>query len=910
MLIGRKSELRALHERIDAVHQSGGAIVLRGEGGIGKSSLLEQVRRHATARGLRTLATAGVESERQLPFAALHHLLLPVLGELDGLPDSQRDAVRVAFGLSDGPPPAPFLLALAALHLLGEVAARTPILVLVDDAQWLDPSSADALAFVARRLEADSAILLLAIRDGFPSVLLEAGLPELPLSPLGEPDASALLDARAPGLEPALRERILGDAAGNPLALVELPLALRSAGIVEAGSPPLFLPLTARLERAFAARSSELPSSTRTLLLVAAADENAPLADLLRAASEIESRELTLDAVAPAVSAGLVEIDGPQLRFRHPLMRSAIHERRNVAERAAVHAALAAVARDPDRRVWHRAAAVIGTDEKIADELDDASARAHRRGAGSIALDALLRAAALTDDPARRGARLVRAGELAFEFGRHADVPRLAREAERCALTTLDELRLAYLRELIGEGSWSGAARVAGFVEIAERMRLDGDPDRALAALNWGALRYWWSNPDAEARAQVIAAAERIPVAESDPRLIAILALAGPTERGAVVVDRLSRMTLDAGVDATVLHDLGTAATGVGDFAAAERFLEQAVAGMRAQGRLNYLAQALVSQAWTWLHRGRWQQARLAASEAARLAEETQQPLWVTVAQLAQATVSAYEGDTDAALDLASAGEKVLLPIGAHPMLALVQLPRGAAGVAAGQYAEGYEHLRRIFDPAQLAFHPGVRVWALVDLVEAAVHVGNEGEAGAMVRELEPLARRTRSPLLRAALDFARPVLADDARAEAAFRRGLGERLAAWPFYRARLELAYGAWLRRRRRMADSRAPLRAARDAFDALGAGPWSERARQELRASGETSRGRTLESADALSSQELQIAQMVADGMSNKEIGRQLYLSHRTIGTHLYRIFPKLGISARSQLRAALERRSADS
>ena len=735
--------------------------------------------------------------------------------------------------------------------------------------------------------------------------MLEAGLAELKLAALADSDAAALLDVCAPGLLPPLRERVLRDAAGNPLALVELPIALRSTGVQEA-SVPDSLPLTTRLEQAFAARVSTLPADTRSLLLVAAAEEGAALTDLLRAASELGGREVTLDALAPAVSAALVRIDGIRLRFRHPLMRSAIHETRSASERIAVHAALATIAGDPDRRAWHRAAAAVGSDEKVAAELEEAAERAQRRGATAIAMVALERAAQLADTPAHRGGRLVRAVEFAFELGRHTDVLRLLREAEGLELEALDRTRLAWLREVFAGGSWSGTARIAAFVQIAERMRLDGGADRALEALSMIALRCWWSNPAEEARRLMISAAERIDVSETDPRRLSILALAGPEERGAVVVDRVSGVTVDAGLDAEPTYLLGQAAMAVGAFAAAERILEVAVAALRAQGRLGLLAQALLHQAWTAVYRSRWRLASLAAAESDRLAQETGLGLWAITARLAEAAVAAYEGRADVAEALAANAEKVLLPLGANPMLALVQLPRGVVALGHGRHVEAYEHLRRIFDPADVAYHPHVRSWALIDLVEAAAHSGNDGDARQIVRELEALHAGTRSPILRAALDYARPVLTADEGAEDEYRRSIAE-LAGWPFARARLELAYGAWLRRRRRVADSRAPLREARDAFDALGAGSWSERARQELRASGETSRSRTLETEEQLSPQELQIAQMAAEGMTNKEIGRQLYLSHRTVGSHLYRTFPKLGITARSQLRAAMARRS---
>jgi ATP/maltotriose-dependent transcriptional regulator MalT len=372
----------------------------------------------------------------------------------------------------------------------------------------------------------------------------------------------------------------------------------------------------------------------------------------------------------------------------------------------------------------------------------------------------------------------------------------------------------------------------------------------------------------------------------------------------AAVLDRLSRRRAvfqgDPGDEA---HLLGQAAMAVGDFLHAELYFEAETIRCRAHGWLGALAGALALQAWAKIQRGDWRTAGSMASEGTRLAEEAELWMWTTVASLASATTAAYRGEVEIAEKLAAAGEQALLPRGANPLLALVQYPRGAAALAAGRYDEAYQHLRRIFDPADSAYHPHVRSWALVDLVEAAVHSGQEDEAAAFVSELEPIAERTRSPLLEATLEFARPVLSPDGN-EAAFQNGACARLAIWPFAHARLQLAYGLWLRRQRRSADARTPLRAAREAFDALGAVPWGERARQELRASGESSRRRTRDLSDALSPQELQIARLAAAGLSNKEIGRQLFLSHRTISSHLYRIFPKLGVTARSHLRAALQ------
>ena len=385
--------------------------------------------------------------------------------------------------------------------------------------------------------------------------------------------------------------------------------------------------------------------------------------------------------------------------------------------------------------------------------------------------------------------------------------------------------------------------------------------------------------------------------------LIALLAFADPVEQGATVIDHISDLEPDADLDSGAVRLIGAAATAVGAFDLSPGFLASSVDGLRAEGRLGLLAQALVSQAWAAVILGNWNVAIPAAEEATRLSRETNQPRWAAAAQLAEAALAGLRGDHDRAEALAAEAERLLLPMVAHPTLALVQFARGLAALSVGSHTDAYEHLRRMFDPADIAYHPFVRFWAIGDLAEAAARSAHRDEARALSSALDPVAEKSRSPLLLVGLQYARPLLADDEDAEALFQAGLSTDLAAWPLHRARLSLAYGAWLRRQRRVAESRAPLRSARQAFDALGAISWGERTRQELRASGETSRRRVPDARDQLTPQELRIAQMAADGLSNREIGQQLYLSHRTVSSHLYRIFPKLGVTSRHQLGPSL-------
>jgi DNA-binding CsgD family transcriptional regulator len=902
-LYGREPELGVLAALVEGVRDRGGVLLVRGEAGIGKSSLLAAASAQATAHGIRVLSAVGVQSEARLPFGGLHQLLHPILSQAEGLPPRQRGALQAVFGMSDDVAPELFLVGLATLELIGDAAVGSPVLLLVEDAQWLDDPSCDVLAFVARRVEAEPTVMLVAIRDGYENPFDDAGLPELRLQGLDRIAAEGLLDAHAPGLEPVLRERLLAEAAGNPLALVELPAGLEPEEFGEGALSSSPLPLTARLERAFATQVSELPPTTRSLLLVAAADDGSALDEVLRATRVLACAEVSVDAVAPAVAAQLVEIEGTGLRFRHPLVRSSIYQAASVSQRQAAHAALTDVlVGQPDRHVWHRAAATLGPDEGVAAELDEAADRASRRGAVSVAIAALERAAELSERPACRGSRLVRAAELEFELGRRARAVRLLRAAEALDLASEDWLRLSWLRDAYDASIRSGPVRVGSFIESAERMTLDGRADLALKLLLTIALTCYWANPDDRTRELVVAGVERLAVPDDSHEVTAILALAAPVQRATVVLERIRRFSLEAGEDPAAMLLIGEAASAVGDFDRSTACVIAATAGLRAQGRLGLLTQALQIRAFNAFYLGTWQQGCAAADEAGRLAREIGQSIWATAADLSRATLDAVRGSGESAEALAAKAEAVLVHVGGG-MLALVQQARGIADLAAGRHADAYGQLRRVFDPTDIAYHPFIRCWLIGELAEAAAHSGQQAEARVLLEDLELLAAETGFPYLQAALVSARPLLADDGEAERLFQAGLTTDLAAWPFLRARLIFAYGAWLRRHRRVAESRVPLRSAREAFDALGAIPWGERARRELRASGVTSRRRVPETRDQLTPQELQIAHMAAEGMSNREIGQQLYISHRTVAYHLGRIFPKLGVTSRSQLHAAV-------
>jgi DNA-binding CsgD family transcriptional regulator len=900
-LVGRERELALIEDLLEHAGTRGGALLVRGEAGIGKSVLLDEAAGRAEALGMAVLGTSGAAFEERMPFAALHRLLQPLVGHIDTLPAPQRDALAAAFGISDGRAPDLFLIALAGLELLAEHAGEAPLLLVVEDAHWLDPASCEVLAFIARRVELEPIVVLLAARTEPPSRVDDLGLPELRLDALDRKSAATLLAAHAPRLAPDIRERLLDDAAGNPLALVELPRALEPVGSLAASEP---LPVTERLERAFAGRAAGLPPATRLLLLVAALDEGADLRDTLGAASLVDGHEVTPEDVAAAEAAGLVALDAQTVRFRHPLVRAAIYHSAATSQRRAAHRALAEThAADADRHVWHRAGALIGPDDGVAAELDAAAERALQRGAPAAATSALERAAELSETPANRGRRLVRAAELELELGRTQLALRQLAEAKPLALRHEDRMRLTFLLEASDEDSWSGATRVRAFAELANEMAAEGGPALLLRSLVPVAIGCWWGNPTQQTRDLVVGAAERLRADPDDPSLLAVLACADPLGRGKVVIERIARIAPDATRDPAELHLIGTAATAVWAFDLSWRFLTGAVHGLRAQGRLGLLAQALVSQAWAAIHLAKETVAISAADEAARLARETGQSRWAVAADVAKATIAGERGDAVTAAALADRAEAELLPIGAQPMLSLVRFARGRHAVAHQRHTEGLEQLTRTLDPADVAYHPFTGAWGLADLVDAAAHAGRPDLAADHLGRLESMAAQTSAPYLRASAAYARPLVAPDDEAEALYQTALEHDLSSWPCYRGRLLLHYGRWLRRQRRVAESRAPLRAARESFDALAFDGLAETARQELRASGETSGRRAPDARDQLTPQELQIAQLAATGLSNREIGQQLYLSHRTVGSHLYRIFPKLGVRSRSELGSVL-------
>lgn len=898
LLLGREAEMRILAQTLDNIGERGAALLIRGDPGVGKSSILAAAKRLAIEKHLSILSVTGVQSETNLPFAGLLELVRPALDRIGGLPEAQQNSLRAAFGLAERPTADLFVIALGALDLLADFASEHPLLLLIDDAQWLDQSSATVLAFVARRLESEPIVLFIGSRDAH-TMIFDGIIPEVRLETLDDVAARALLKTRSPDLAPPVFEKVLQEAAGNPLALVELPKAITSE--IAGGLLPTPLPLTTRLEQAFESRISDLPLSTRQVLQVAALDERSSLAEIMSAANLLSGEELSLDVLTPAVAAGLLSIDGIDARFKHPLMRSALRDASSIAERVAAHSALAAVLQnDADRRAWHRAAATVGLDDAVAEELEATAVRAQLRGDVPVAVRALDRAAELSMDLGRRARCLLRGVELAFDIGWRDVVVRLLQRAAVLDVPRQDRFRLTWYREAITR-SISGAQALS---EIADNIKSSDDVDLALDLLSGPATYGWWAEPDEQVCSHVIAAVERVRVSsQDDPRFLLLLSMTAPIDRGPSVIGSLNRLVNNFDGNMRTAYLLGMAATQVGEFDLVERFLAIAAAGFRSDGRLALLAHVLVLRAWSAIYLGNRFAAVANAEEGLRLASETDQTTYVALAQAAVAMLAALRGEHQTAGDLADDAERASLHIGT--LFAEVQMARGINALAAQRYEDAYAHLHRMFDPSDSAYHPMRQCFFVGDLAEAAAQSGNRDAAKVILANVEEFARRTPSSQLHQAVRYARAILAadDEPNREGQFEAALTAGVIRSPFTLARLRLAYGAWLRRGRRPKEARAPLGAAMEAFDALDAHPWSERVRQELRSTGMAVKRRAPKPREALTPQELQIALMAAKGFSNREIGQKLYLSHRTVGSHLYRIFPKLNITSRFQLRDVL-------
>jgi DNA-binding CsgD family transcriptional regulator len=909
---GRKSERQVLDRLLENVRRGeSGVLVIRGEAGVGKTALLRYCARQAG--GFRVAQIGGVESEMELLFAGLHQLCAPMLDRLGALPEPQQHALRIAFGLSSGDAPDRFLVALAALGLLAEVAAERPLLCLVDDAQWLDGASSQVLGFVARRLLAEPVLIVVAVR-GPTHEQRFVGLPELQLRGLPEQDARALLATVVPGrLDNRVRDRIVAETRGNPLALLELPRGMTAAELAGGFALPDASDLSGHIEEHYLRRHGVLPEATQRLMLLAAADPTGDATLLWRAAQTLATERET---VAPAETKQLLEI-GAQVRFRNPLVRSAVYRVAPQQDRQAVHLALAAATdpqADPDRRAWHLAAAAPGPDEEIASELEQSAGRAHARGGLAAAAAFLERSVALTRDPARRTDRALAAAQANLHAGAFEAALGLLPAAEAGALDDLQRARVDLLRGQIAFAARAGSDAAPVLLKAAKRIEpFDVSLARETYLDAWGAALFAGRLATAGNLLEVSRAAGSGPPAPHPPL---------PSD---LLLDGLAALITEGRATAAPMLRRAASAFAATETSAEENF------------RWGWLTTVPCNVLWddeTW-HAINARQLQLArdAGALARL------PIDLT----ASAILVAWSGDFARAAEVIAEADAVteatqtrIAPYGAMLLAALrgrepeaqalieatindanaggqgigLQYAQWVAAIlfnGLGRYQQALAVAQQASDDTPELF---LSAWALPELIEAATRSGKP-QVGA--RALERLAEATAA----AGTDWglgvearSRALLSEGEAAEDSYREAI-DRLSRTRLRPelARAHLLYGEWLRRQNRRVDARKRLRTAHDMLGAMGMEAFAERARHELLATGETVRQHQDDTHDELTPQEAHIARLARDGHTNPEIGAQLYISARTVEWHLRKVFTKLGISSRKALHDALPTRAPD-
>jgi DNA-binding CsgD family transcriptional regulator/tetratricopeptide (TPR) repeat protein len=911
-LIGRHRECGTLDRLIDAVRAGESRVlVVHGEPGVGKTALLNYLA--GRARGLRMARVAGVQSEMELAFAGLHQLCAPMLDHADRIPVPQRDALRTALGRAAGPPPDRFLVGLAVLSLLSEVAGEGPLIGVIDDEQWLDQASAQALGFAARRLGADPAGLVFASREPGPGL---AGLPKLDLAGLGEQDAQALLDSVLTGpLDPQVRDLIVAETHGNPLALLELPRGLSSAqlaggfGLLGAQSGSALL--AGRIEESFVRQLAALPAETRRLLQLTAADPSGDRSLIWRAAGRLG---IPVQAAAPAEEAGLAEF-AAGARFRHPLVRSAAYRSAPTADRQELHAALAEVTdpiTDPDRRAWHRAQAAAGPDEDVAAELEQSAGRAQARGGLAAAAAFLEHALQLTADPSRNADRALaaaRASMLAGAFGRALHLLAMTEAGGTGRLDELTSARVDLLRGQIAFAASTSGDAPALLVKAAKRLEpLDIGLARQTYLEAWAAAYHAGGSAGAGRLLDVARAVRSAPPPQgvpspSDLLLDALAVLITDGRAAAAPLLRRAAQAFDeyqtAVPEGLLWAWLATQPAMSGeDDKRWHAILARQLQSCREAGLLAQLVIYLNAMAQLLIVRGDFPAAAALIAEAATIAAATGSQ-FVPYAAMMLAAHRGVEAEAAELIDAVIADARTAGQghgIGAaHRASSIMYLGLGRYELARDEAQQAAAEEPALV-PAMLA---------LPELIEAASRTGQRELAADALRRLTEATIAAQGDWWRGVRARCQALLADGGDGEGWYREAIDRlsRSDSRPEL-ARAYLLYGEWLRREGRRTDAREQLRTAHEMFDAIGMDAFAERARHELLATGETVRKRAVQPRDQLTPQEAQITQLAREGLSNAEISARLFLSIRTVEWHLRKVFIKLDISSRRQLRTALD------
>lgn len=908
-LWGRRVEQDALGRLVGCVRDGHSrSLVLRGDAGVGKTALLEYLAE--CGADLQVVRAAGVESEMELAYAALHQLCAPMLDRLPRLPGPQRDALQTAFGTRSGPPPDRFVVGLAGLNLLAEYAADRPVLCVVDDAQWLDRISAQALTFIARRLVAERVALVFAVREDADHRVdqMWTGLDELRVTGLSDDDARGLLDSAVPGrLDERVRDRIVAETRGNPLALLELPRGLSVAELAGGFGSPDAGRLANQIEHTFLRRVRALPAETQRLLLTAAAE---PVGDvvLLRRAAELSG--IGPDAAIPAQEAGLLEL-GTRVRFRHPLTRSAAYRSGTVSDRQAAHRALAEATdggADPDRRAWHRAAAATGPDEEVAGDLERSADRALARGGVAAAAAFLRKAAVLTPEPRCRAARAIAAAEAQIDAAAPDSAHELLAMAELGPLDPSQRARLARLRAQIVFARNHGSDAAPLLLDAAKQLEALHDAqarDTYLEAL--GAAVFAGRLGGIGTLRATAEAALTAPPAPDPPGPVDLLldGVATRFTKGCVASVPLLRRALDEFLrgalrgEAELTRWLWLAwplAADLWDYATSHELATRAVRVARESGALTALPVALAYRAGVHVFAGEFDAAETLSAEADAITAATG---YAPVAGV-RLVLTASRGDEMVTAQLADTVVAGAAARGEGRTVGSAAYATAVLNNAVGRYDAALSAARTAceFDD------PGYFGWALAELVEAGVRGGDPVAAARAARTLQQRTSVAGTDWALGVQARANALLSTGAEAEAGYREGI-ERLARTPIavQLGRAHLLYGEWLRREGRRSDARRQLRLARGIFGDVGADAFLQRAQRELAATGESVRRRS--TTGALTGQEARIAALAAAGLTNPQIGAQLYLSPHTVEWHLRKVFAKLAVASRRHLADALAR-----
>jgi len=891
-------------------------LLVIGEAGMGKTALLADAAGRARSAGTRVLSVTGRESESKLAFAGLHQLLRPVLSSAAGLPGPQAQALLGAFGLAtDLGAPDPLLCRVAVLTLLSDLSERFPVLVVADDAQWIDRGSLEALAFVGSRLDAERVVLLVGARGQAPPPGFGRGFPELRLEPLSAADAGLLLDGQPRPPRGHARLQVLAQATGNPMALIELSTAIADdpgASRRWAAEP---LPLTERLSAVITSRFAALPEQARAALLLAAVADGP---DLRVAASRGAGPDAR--ALAPAEELGLVRVDRTGLRLSHPLVRSAIYHSAPFAQRAAAHRRLAEALRDePDRRAWHLAAAALQPDEHVASLLEATAAEAQHRGGAAAAALALERAAELSPDRADQARRLVAAASAAVPTGQGDWVQELARRA--LEVTADPELRLTARHAAAWALAWSGrrTAALAALVSVAEAASRDR-PALAWDAVGSAATVAYQSGAAVSRQAvdRALALLERqaplppgqVPGIDVDVLRLWIRASTDPIAGRDQLLPYL-RKILGSPIEEPSLWRVASAAWLLDESELAISLLQDAMQRLRAPGVRGTSGGSLTVLGWAYIDTGRWDEALDVAAEAAGIAEANNMEIVAASADVITATVLALRADSGAARWHAARALATVDPAECGLVAARARRALGVAAFADGSYLQAFTQLSGLFSEDGQPLHNYASYLGVADLAAAAVHADRRMEGCDVIEQALGRLDGRASARLEQLIARARGILAGPDVAEAHFDKALADPAGdQWPFERAQLRLDHAEWLRRRRRINDAKAELTEALGTFQRLGARSWAERAQTELRACGVavTRPPGEPDALQELTPQQRQIVRLASEGLSDREIADRLFLSPRTVSSHLYRSYPKLGVASRHQLRDVIAQTSA--